>query len=479
MKKWMLVLVAVLLFPFTQATAETKPLYRIEENGLFGFIDSQGTVAVKPEYSEASPYDEYGVAVVRLDNGQQALLDTAGQIIVAGEEIWCNEISYLICPADGHEETDFLYSPTTDTLITFDGMIWDEPNTDPASTRVLVEKDGKYGYLDRRTGEIAIPLQYDAICYDWTKTSGPIGFTAYDYLVFHEGYAIVGTEGKGFWLIDENGDEIPLPGEPVTNVHEGKLNVRTQKGWQVCDVNGNLLSDAYDEIRSYHNGYCGALRWHYNEPDWDGLPGEFFILDEEGREVYHSEHFVGHEKFCDFAVENGYFFICEAFMAEYTEIYHLTKGMLCTIPNMPVIFDPAREIMVVNARDAYLLCYMDGTEITRLPAGVCLGDYYDEERRQVIHNFFRDDLWLLCWQNEEGLPRYGYLSETGTWQLEPQFVAAESFHNGLAWCVGEDGRARYINPQGQVIWQSKSPVQHMNPSVVDWAEVTETTAIIP
>lgn len=474
MKKGLLALVAALLLLFAHATAETKYLYRIEENGLFGFIDCEGKLVVKPQYSEASPFDAYGVAIVRLDNGQQALLDTAGQIIVAGDEIWCNEISYLIYPADGNEGMDTLYSPTTGTLIPFEGMIWDEPNTDPASTRVLVEWDGKYGYLDRRTGEVAIPLQYDAICYDWTKTSGPTGFTAYDFLVFHEGYAVVGTQNEGFWLIDENGDRVPLPGEPVTNVHEGKLNVRTEKGWQVCDVNGHLLSDAYDEIRSYHNGYCGALRWHYDEPDWKGSPGEFFILDEEGQEVYHGEPFIGHEKFCDFAVENGYFFISEASMGEYTEIFHLANGLLCTIPNKPVVFDPAREIMVVNSGDAYLLCHMDGTEIARLPAGVCLGDYYDDER--VIPNFFRDGLWLLCWQNEAGQPRYGYLSEDGTWQIEPQFVAAESFRNGLAWCVTEDGHARYIDPKGRVIWQSKTPAQHIDTYVADWAGVSESIA---
>lgn len=41
-----------------------KNLYRIQENGLYGFIDSTGTIVIEPQYKYVSSFNLYGYATV-------------------------------------------------------------------------------------------------------------------------------------------------------------------------------------------------------------------------------------------------------------------------------------------------------------------------------------------------------------------------------------------------------------------------------
>lgn len=488
MKKAILLLTLILaVFFCVYAAAETdaqeKVLYRIQSGDLYGYINRNGEVVVEPQYAIASLFDEYGYAAVKEPDGDEpgwcALLDWHGNVIARAPEIYHNEISYHLTFGEGGEPREGLFSPTTGTLIYYDGRILDDPVDDPHSTRVLVSPDNyHYGYLDRTTGEMAIPVQYDEVCIDWTQLSDPSGchFIAYDFTCFHEGYAVVGQATGEFeyrmWLIDEQGKEIPLPGKPVTEVCEGKLNIRKDDDWYVCTVDGQILSDGYDEIRAYHNGYCGAINWRPHEPyeDSDGDYPEFVMLNEDGKEIYRHGGFFGHEKGCGFEVENGYYVIVEGSCGKFTEIYNVEQGLICTVPGDAEIIDFNRELIVVSFRDDPVIPHrydndflyrLDGTPLLRLPYAACWNNIWGEKddfsENYSKTPFYEDGLWLLCVDNSEGKRRYGYLNEEFSWHIQPQYICAEAFYHGLAWCTDEQGYDQYIDTQGRVVWKSSMP----------------------
>ena len=474
--RWFLFVAMMILLPAALTCAgaeEARDIcrYRIENaDGLYGYINREGEVVIEPQYTYASEFDEYGYAIVE-DSNRFVLLDADGTEIARAPEIRHNKISYLLT-GFGEEQREGLFSPTTGTLIWYDGYILDGPADDPESTRVLVSPDDvHYGYLDRTTGEMAIPVQYDSVCYDWTQMSDRDGyqFVCYDFSCFHEGYAIVGncTDESDYrhWLIDENGNEIALPGMPVTGVYEDRLNIWKDQKWYVCTTDGRILSDGYDEIRSYHDGYCAAINWYppeeYEEDDErrDHYP-EFVILDADGQAVYRHDKYYGHEK-SDIRVHNGYMRITENFCA-FTEFHSIQEGLLCTIPAEPVAVDYERGLMLITDEVSELLCRLDGTVLYRLPYGACKETATEEDPISNdytwIQYFFEEGRWVFCGDNAEGKRRYGYLDEDYSWAIQPQYIRAVNFRNGLALCVDEQGYSVYIDTQGKTVWKSDSPL---------------------
>ena len=82
-------------------------------------------------------------------------------------------------------------------------------------------------------------------------------------------------------------------------------------------------------------------------------------------------------------------------------------------------------------------------------------EYFSENYSETP--FYEDGLWLLCVDNSEGKRRYGYLNEEFSWHIQPQYICAEAFYHGLAWCTDEQGYDQYIDTQGRVVWKSSMP----------------------
>ena len=64
MVKLFRLVVLVAICALCSCNQSNKPLYRIQENGLYGFIDSTGSVAIEPQYKYVSDFNFYGYATV-------------------------------------------------------------------------------------------------------------------------------------------------------------------------------------------------------------------------------------------------------------------------------------------------------------------------------------------------------------------------------------------------------------------------------
>ncbi len=72
--------VLVAICALCSCNQSNKPLYRIQENGLYGFIDSTGTVAIEPQYKYVSGFNLYGYATVITEYSLKTEKDKYGSI---------------------------------------------------------------------------------------------------------------------------------------------------------------------------------------------------------------------------------------------------------------------------------------------------------------------------------------------------------------------------------------------------------------
>src|SRR5688572_1195390 len=64
----------------TFAQVSYQPLFKIYENGLYGYIDSTGKVVIPPKYKSAGEFSE-GLAPVR-ENGYYGYIDESGKYVL-------------------------------------------------------------------------------------------------------------------------------------------------------------------------------------------------------------------------------------------------------------------------------------------------------------------------------------------------------------------------------------------------------------
>lgn len=199
------------------------------EDGLYGYIDGQGNVAINAQYEKASSFSG-GYATVVL-GGKTGVIDREGNLVIA--------------------------------------CTWDDIGSSAdAQDRRYVKKDDRYGMVDQ-TGKVIIPIEWEksfsfsngmaAVCrdgkYGYINEAGDVVVEPRYTLArsFADGYAVVGT-GKSYGsikygLIDKTGKEmIPCQWDALTYYEEnGSLyGVKGTTGpVQRMDVQGNVLATSF------------------------------------------------------------------------------------------------------------------------------------------------------------------------------------------------------------------------------------------
>ena len=167
------------IFPFSNGYARF-----INEEGLYGFIDTSGYVNVRAEYTDAGDYDAEGFAIVEKD-GKFGVIDSSGATTVP-----CNWDE--IYPIQGDTGSWDVVSGGKHGLLDSTGRELLAPEWDGRLTSgdglVTVRSEGLYGYVDAHGGTV-IPPQYD--------TAEP----------FSNGFAVV-TSGATTAIINKEGERV-------------------------------------------------------------------------------------------------------------------------------------------------------------------------------------------------------------------------------------------------------------------------------
>lgn len=221
----------------------------------YGFIDHEGRMVIQPQFQYAFPFYE-GFAVVKAYD-RYGMIDRSGQVVFP--------IKYEILTSMYQGR---LFAGDDNGLALYDNHF--RQLTMPVYTqvegrnedRILVARDGKYGYLDP-DGNLVIPCQYDR--------AG----------LFHDGRTFVAI-GKKWGIIDRTGRAV-LPIEYDNSgyraeayiYHDGLALIEKNKLYGYVDIEGRPViypsfSNAYQFSEGLAPVYVGA--WGYID-----TKGEFYI----------------------------------------------------------------------------------------------------------------------------------------------------------------------------------------------------------
>lgn len=179
--------------------------------GKWGYIDTTGTVVIKPIYSTAWPFSE-GLAEVRTSDGKSGYINNAGKMIVApissmGSNPFSGGLAGVYIGETSKGQWGFIDKT---------GAMVIEPSFEAAGPfsegLALVRIGDKYGFIDRE-GNYAIPLQNKYLY-------GP---------PFHGGFAPV-------WNAERKGDLIDKSGKILCGFRYRSISPFSE-GLAVVDVN--------------------------------------------------------------------------------------------------------------------------------------------------------------------------------------------------------------------------------------------------
>ncbi|HQU83918.1 MAG TPA: WG repeat-containing protein [Pyrinomonadaceae bacterium] len=138
---------SILLFSQIHFAQEDSEMLPIEENNLWGFVDTKGTVVIKPQFFYVSSFSD-GLALVQLEIGG-TIPNSEGKIKRKPSKVGYIDKTGKIVLESGYENVrDFVdgFAPVR-IGDRYDG-------------KYIVE--GKYGFIDK-TGKIVIEPQFDSV----------------------------------------------------------------------------------------------------------------------------------------------------------------------------------------------------------------------------------------------------------------------------------------------------------------------------
>lgn len=326
-----------------------NPLYAVQDdNGLWGYIDSQGNVVIPCTYTWAEDF-RGGYALARLipegepetEYGYYGIIDASGQWVLKPEYYdvlsqsdsgdWANGrdagIYYIVDGWEKDSKAGFFDIPSG----FFSGLIYDSVDIDWTGKAdreyICVVMDGKLGFASRKTGEIVIPCQYSpddsrgfrgdyckVMPYETKVADGwilidrqgkevPLPENCYAVSTFHDDLAVIWDSSKDLYgYIDPTGNVVIEPQYLYAyEFSEGLACVQLQTGeWAMIAPDGSTAFVRWDTANAHHSSmYCSHGLIRCGTPD----NGPVVFLNKAGEEVFRLE-IEGLVGFSDFK-ENG------------------------------------------------------------------------------------------------------------------------------------------------------------------------------
>ena len=491
MKRLMLVCVMILALCLSVSLAEEESgaLYPIRENGLWGYMNRAGEVVIEPQWLIAEPFSD-GWAIVESDEGT-GLIDASGMYVIQPSDcIRIDEYAHAYTVYDYKLEgygffdkaSGFYQIPLADYEMI---ILWGEDGKGPIAVR---NKDYLTGYVSRTNGETVIPFRYTGESEDAAFNEGYALAANLTWLdendVWHE--VLPGSEpipdnedeiwGEGwrYYLIDTTGDEVRFPDglEPYTGVCQGVLVVHPDPFVQWAmqeDQEEDTESEADD---SYFFDSFGIAR-----PDGTVIlePQLLYYLwgpDNEGMMCYVGSSWgdCGHMNLngdvivsAKYRVETGGPMPCYTFVNGYAVIEDdagpETRIVLLAKDGREIVsfpdFDGDRFQELLSVMPSGLVWFCTGGPDTIKEYRLFRVEENDliqlseETWEDVDTSGFAEGMQAVC---QNGL--WGYINEQAEWVIPPQYDSADGFRDGLA-LVEQDGKLRYIDHDGAVVWEER------------------------
>ena len=436
------------IFPIQLSeTAAGKPCYAVRNaQGLYGYIDTQGYVALPYQFAYAEDFrGDYAMVEVTPtasnDVEWDGLINSQGQWVFKPEknlQITSTELSWRYDFIGGKQDGIYIIHRNHRNLREsgyldvrtgfFSGFVYDDviarSNTFSMmdlSELIPVVKDHYLGYACRDTGQIVIPCKYDS-----SRAEG-----------FMYGYAIVAYEDGDYLLIDQTGCEIYPPEdaviEPKSWVENGLLPALSKKNGLMGYINMNgqwALPPAYEYAIGFVNGYASVCI-----PGRDGKP--WVEIDTEGTIQDAEKEFVSDDIYYIETQDTLMFY-----RADHIPLFSVSRPGICNCLSFNehgVAWYEIREAGEIPSYRAGLM--NDQGQVLTEPI-FRLISYTDDD--------FHEGLYPVE-DAESGLA--GYVDETGRWIIPPTFDNKDigSFYEGVAW-VKREGQRLLINRTGDILY---------------------------
>lgn len=183
MKKTLLTLL-ILTFTsitFAQTKDQTMPLFWIQENGKYGYIDKSGKTVIAPQFENTMGFNE-GLAATKL-GGKYGYIDLKGNWVIKPQF----DFTYMFSDGLAMVQIDKKSAWIDKTgKIVIELQEFEKTATGFKEGRLAVKKGGKWGFMDK-TGKMVIEAKFN------------------DAKEFSGGVAQVVTEGHQHHWIDLNG----------------------------------------------------------------------------------------------------------------------------------------------------------------------------------------------------------------------------------------------------------------------------------
>ena len=215
------------------------PLYVIQVDGKYGYMDKNGVVVITPKYADASShlYDETeGLAAVALDNNRWGYIDRQGKVRIDFKYKAAKEFSGGLAEVQNHDFKTGFVNTNGDTVIPF------QYNRVKSFSNGLapVFLNGKWGFIDK-SNNIVIDIKYE------------------DAEGFNEGLLPVKENGKwgfidtsGKMVIDFQFDYAYQFGEGLASVKKGDL-------WGYIDTTGQFaIEPQYEAAYRFSEGLANV-----------------------------------------------------------------------------------------------------------------------------------------------------------------------------------------------------------------------------
>jgi hypothetical protein len=210
-----------------RAEQAQRPLYRVNNNGKWGFIDGSGQLVIPPQWDDATNFSE-GLATV-WSGGKAAVIDCEGHVVIATgyDDISPFHEGLASVEKNVGKDKDSLWG-----FINRSGVEVIRPAFEDAGNfsegRAVVMHAGRWIYIDKKGGQV--------IRQSWDEDDEPGEFS--------EGLACVAKNGK-YGYIDHTGTYVIKPKyEAAGNFHEGLACVKVQGRWGFINEHDEMVVPA-------------------------------------------------------------------------------------------------------------------------------------------------------------------------------------------------------------------------------------------